>query len=124
MLHEAKVESTKPRGRPSLATKLVGHNVCNNCYVDAIGYLQQQFKYLKRFILTDGRSSGQHGNSDRNRELLHVAACRAVMEVSGIWWGCVSCPSHNLSGNGRAATSRDTGVTNRDLGASREATRG
>ena len=36
----------------------------------------------------------------------------------------VSRPSHNLSGNGRAATSRDTGMTNRDLGASREATRG
>ena len=31
----------------------------------------------------------------------------------------MSRPSHNLSGNGRAATSRDTGVTNRDLGASR-----
>ena len=31
----------------------------------------------------------------------------------------VSRPSHNLSGNGRAATSRDTGMTNRDLGASR-----
>ena len=31
----------------------------------------------------------------------------------------VSRPSHNLSGNGRVATSRDTGVTNRDLGASR-----
>ena len=46
MLHEAKVESTKPGGRPSFATKLVGHNVCNNCYIDAIGYLQQQFKYL------------------------------------------------------------------------------
>ena len=30
----------------------------------------------------------------------------------------VSRPSHNLSGNGRAATSRDTGMTNRDLGAS------
>ena len=36
----------------------------------------------------------------------------------------VSRPSHNLSGNGRAATSRDTGMTNRDLGASRGATRG
>ena len=36
----------------------------------------------------------------------------------------LSRPSHNLSGNGRAATSRDTGVTNRDLGASRGATRG
>ena len=31
----------------------------------------------------------------------------------------VSRPSHNLSGNGRAATSQDTGMTNRDLGASR-----
>ena len=31
----------------------------------------------------------------------------------------MSRPSHNLSGNGRAATSRDTGMTNRDLGASR-----
>ena len=31
----------------------------------------------------------------------------------------LSRPSHNLSGNGRAATSRDTGMTNRDLGASR-----
>ena len=31
----------------------------------------------------------------------------------------LSRPSHNLSGNGRAATSRDTGVTNQDLGASR-----
>ena len=36
----------------------------------------------------------------------------------------LSRPSHNLSGNGRAATGRDTGVTNRDLGASRGATRG
>ena len=36
----------------------------------------------------------------------------------------LSRPSHNLSGNGQAATSRDTGVTNRDLDASREATRG
>ena len=33
-------------------------------------------------------------------------------------------PSHNLSGNGQAATSRDTDVTNRDLDASRKATRG
>ena len=33
-------------------------------------------------------------------------------------------PSHNLSGNGRAATSRDTGVTNQDLGASHGAMRG
>ena len=33
--------------------------------------------------------------------------------------GCVSRPSHNLSGNGRVATSRDTSMTNRDLGASR-----
>ena len=32
-------------------------------------------------------------------------------------------PLHNLSRNGRAATSRDTDVTNRDLGASRGATR-
>ena len=31
----------------------------------------------------------------------------------------MSRPSHNLSGNGRAATSRDTGMTNGDLGASR-----
>ena len=31
----------------------------------------------------------------------------------------LSRPSHNLSGNGRAATSRDTGMTNRDFGASR-----
>ena len=30
----------------------------------------------------------------------------------------VSRPSHNLSGNGRAATSRDINVTNWDLGAS------
>ena len=30
----------------------------------------------------------------------------------------LSRPSHNLSGNGRAATSRDTDMTNRDLGAS------
>ena len=35
------------------------------------------------------------------------------------WRAPVSRPSHNLSGNGRAATSRDTGMTNRDLGASR-----
>ena len=41
MLHEAKVESTKPGGRPSFATKLVGHSVCNNCYADAIGYSQR-----------------------------------------------------------------------------------
>ena len=33
-------------------------------------------------------------------------------------------PPHNLSGNGRAATSRNTGVINQDLGASRGATRG
>ena len=31
---------------------------------------------------------------------------------------CVA-PSYNLSGNGQAATSRDTDMTNRDLGASR-----
>ena len=36
----------------------------------------------------------------------------------------LSRPSHNLSANGRAATSWDTGVTNRDLGASHRATRG
>ena len=35
----------------------------------------------------------------------------------------MSRPSHNLSGNGRAATSWDTGVTNKDLGASRERTK-
>ena len=35
----------------------------------------------------------------------------------------MSHPSHNLSGNGQAATSRDTSVTNRYLGASRETTR-
>ena len=39
--------------------------------------------------------------------------------IDSAWWGCVSRPSHNLSGIGRAATSRDTGMTNRDLGASR-----
>ena len=33
-------------------------------------------------------------------------------------------PLHNLSRNGRATTSRDTSVTNRDLDASRGATRG
>ena len=38
--------------------------------------------------------------------------------------GGVSRPSHDLSGNGRAAKSRITGVTNRDLGVSRGATRG
>ena len=31
----------------------------------------------------------------------------------------MSRPFHNLSGNGRAATSQDTGMTNRGLGASR-----
>ena len=36
----------------------------------------------------------------------------------------LSRPSHNLSGNGRAATSRDTCITNRDLDVSRRATRG
>ena len=34
----------------------------------------------------------------------------------------LSRPSHNLNKNGRVATSRDTGVTNQDLGASREVT--
>ena len=88
MLHEAKVESTKPRGRPSFATKLVGHIVCNNCYADAIGYSQRQFKYLKRSNLTHERSSGQHGNSDRSRELSHVATCRVVMEAIFVECGC------------------------------------
>ena len=36
----------------------------------------------------------------------------------------MSRPSHNLSKNGRAATSRDTGVTNQDLRTSRGATSG
>ena len=36
----------------------------------------------------------------------------------------MSRPSHNLSRNGRAATSRKTDVTNQDLGASRGAMRG
>ena len=81
MLHEAKVESIEARGRPNFTTKLVGHNVCNNCYADAIGYSQRQFKYLKRSILMHERSSGQHGNSDRSRELLHAATCRAMMEA-------------------------------------------
>ena len=45
------------------------------------------------------------------------------MGASTLLGGGVSCPSHNLSKNGRAATSRDTGVTNRDLGASRDESR-
>ena len=40
-------------------------------------------------------------------------------ELRIIFTGEVSRPSHNLSANGRVATSRDTGVTNLDLGASR-----
>ena len=89
MLQEAKVQFSEPRERTTFDTKLVGYKVCNNCYADAIGYLQQQFKYLKWSILTPYRSSGLHGNSDCNRKLTYVAACRFVMEA--IFHEC-ECP--------------------------------
>ena len=45
-------------------------------------------------------------------------------DIDSAWWGCVSRPSHDLIGNGQPATSRDIGIMNKDLGVSREATRG
>ena len=51
-----------------------------------------------------------------------------VLRVSGDVFGLCNAlvlrPSLNLSGNGRAAMSRDTGVTNRDLDASHGVTKG
>ena len=88
MLQEAKIECSEPGGRTTFNTKLAGHKVCNSCYADAIGYSQRQFKYLKRSILTHNRSSGAHGNSDRSREFMHVAACRSVMEAIFHECGC------------------------------------
>ena len=89
MLQEAKVECNELGGRTTFDTKLARHKVCNSCYANTIGYLQRRFNYLKRSILTHNRSSGLHGNSDRNRELTHVAACRSVMEA--IFYEC-GCP--------------------------------
>ena len=59
----------------------------------------------------------------KGRRRFLAEGCRSIC-IEGAVTHSVSRPSYNLSRNGQAAMSRDTDVTNWDLGASRGATRG